>query len=553
MQSDDNKNKVSVPGKKPVLILHIGSPKTGTSALQVCMVKNQKFLVENKIVYSDFHPIHNGHANLTYGLFREFFKNAGMEAEAKGIATELSAQFPADIVNNLKRNFYDNNCHVIVISHEVLFEVISGSDRGASINEQKNYYVMTYFKEIFKDFDIKIVCYLRRQDDYIESMYNQYCKMMDNKRYNNIVNNPPIIKFGEAHLSNIFLASLLNGWINMSYYKTLSQWAEIYGKENIIVRPYEKSQLPHGIEYDFFENILGFTNDLFSRLDLDKDVNVSAKKDIIEYKIAAKLFNELSRQGLVNEQSRLTFDSLNNSSALDYLNENNKKNIVTAKLAEDILEYYKEENEKIAREYLNREDGILFYDKKREEKDDYPGLSLQATLDISRELVLMLKDKEQNLQTELSTVRNHNNSLQTELNNVKTKNDSLQTELNNVKTKNDSLQTELSTVRNHNNSLQTELNNVKTKNDSLQTELSTVRNHNNSLKTELTAAQNHNNSLQTELSTVRNHNNSLQTELEKANYSNFSLQAYINNLHESTSWKITKPFRFVKRLLTRKK
>jgi len=32
-------------------------------------------------------------------------------------------------------------------------------------------------KKRFKGFNIKIICYLRRQDSYIESFYNQYIKL----------------------------------------------------------------------------------------------------------------------------------------------------------------------------------------------------------------------------------------------------------------------------------------------------------------------------------------------------------------------------------------
>ena len=171
--------------------------------------------------------------------------------------------------------------------------------------------------------------------------------------------------------------------LDLGYYTNLSEWAQVYGKENIIIRTYEKSQLPHGIEYDFFVNILGIASDLLSGLDLFKEVNASIKKDIIEYKLSAEIFN-LNQEIL----------ALNDLPALDYLSENNRKNILTAKQSQELLEYYKEDNEKIAREYLGREDGVLFHAQARDIKDDYPGLSLQAALDISRELVYEVRNNE---------------------------------------------------------------------------------------------------------------------------------------------------------------
>jgi hypothetical protein len=377
---------------KPVLILHIGTCKTGTSALQMCLAKNQKLLIENKICYSEFHESNNFHLNLTLSLIREYLQDGAPVDIPLGnipITPALYSRPPADIIDSMKHSFYENNCNTMVISDECLFESTIWWIFPLSLNTEpllngRRDYIMRYFKEAFKEFDIKIVCYLRRQDDYIESLYNQWCKGINTELYNVIFNNPSTdgnkYKIDEDNAPNINMAKFVNSILNIDYYSVLSEWEKIYGKENIILRTYEKSRLPKGVEYDFFTNILNFDNDSFVGLKLYGDINTGFKKDIIEYKMAAQLF-DLSAE----------IYELNDSPALAYLSRNNKKNILTAKQAEEILEYCKESNEKIAKEYLNREDGVLFYDHKREEKDDYPGLSTQAAVDISRELIIQRK------------------------------------------------------------------------------------------------------------------------------------------------------------------
>ncbi|MCL2774803.1 MAG: hypothetical protein FWD71_15870 [Oscillospiraceae bacterium] len=383
--------------KRPTLILHIGTCKTGTSALQMCLAKNQKFLIENKTCYSEFHESNNFHLNLTLALIREYFEKNNIQNGSPvdipigsiPITSALYSQTPADITDRMKHSFYENNCDTMVISDECLFESTIWWIFPRSLNTEhllngRRNYIMRYFKDAFKEFDIKIVCYLRRQDDYIESLYNQWTKGMDAELYNVIFNNPSSdgskYKIGKDNAPNIHMAKFVNGMLNVDYYAILSGWAELYGKENIIVRTYEKSRLPKGIEYDFFTNILGGDDDSLANMKLYEEVNASFKKDIIEYKMAARLFDLPSE----------IYD-LNDSPALAYLSRNNKKNILKAKQAEEILENYKESNERIATEYLHRTDGVLFYDKKREEKDDYQGLSVQAAIDISRELILRLK------------------------------------------------------------------------------------------------------------------------------------------------------------------
>ena len=358
--------------KKPVLFLHIGTHKTGTTALQVCMAKNQKFLMENKICYTEYSETLYNHAHLLANLsneYKELIKNIGV------LFPEYLFQPIENIIERMKTVFYKNKCNIMVMSSE-------------------DFYAHPLFLECLKlyfmEFEIKIICYLRRQDNFIESNHNQVCKVFGNIcYYDDYIKYPLNIKFDDRNIyslkdniSNRILAKIVcDSKIYLKYYTTLSIWAQIYGKENIIVRPYEKSQLSSGIEYDFFTNVLGLDRDVLSELDLNKKINESVKKDIIEYEIATKLFEKMPGD---------VFYELNQNPALAYLAENNKKNILPTKLAEEILEYYKEENEKIAREYLGREDGILFYDKRREEKDDYPGLSLQAAIDISRELIRVI-------------------------------------------------------------------------------------------------------------------------------------------------------------------
>ena len=386
--------------KKPVLYLHIGSPKTGTTALQECLAKNQNFLMQNKICYPPYrkghYKISNAHSDLSRAIMSEYL-------ERNDVVDLKRYEPPISVICNVKNIFKENNSNTLILSCESLFETSgfiewfpdSAYTKPLILGRRK--YTMEYFKETFKEFNIKIVCYLRRQDDYIESLYNQIGKKPCNV-YNEFLYFPENA-FGKREIRGgascdvSFLNKLLNVRF-IDYYKNLCQWAEIYGKENIIVRPYEKSQLPNGIEYDFFTNVLGFKSDLLTELDLYKEVNVSFNKDIIEYKLAAHPFD------MKNE-----LEELNNSPALDYLKQNNKKNILTARQADEILEYYKVGNEKIAREYLNREDGILFYEKRREEKDDYTGLSLQAAIDISRELALIQKNKEQQIKSECDIIK----------------------------------------------------------------------------------------------------------------------------------------------------
>ena len=81
-------------------------------------------------------------------------------------------------------------------------------------------------KKAFSGHAVKIIFYVRRQDDRIESNYNQAVKE---------------ISYRSPHTFTQFLG---NGYKSiLDYYQVLLPWSDAFGRENIIVRCYEKEQL----------------------------------------------------------------------------------------------------------------------------------------------------------------------------------------------------------------------------------------------------------------------------------------------------------------------
>jgi hypothetical protein len=178
--------------------LHIGSPKTGTSSIQGFFSKNRKELfLEHNIIYpnkiGDFSLInvienHNGLLN--------------------------------DNLNILLKK-YEKTDKAIVLSCEAFF-----------LNEWQP----KFFKQIFSQFEIKnfkIICFLKRQDLYIESAWKQWWSK-DN-RYSSI---------------NEFSQK-----VNFDWNFPIKNWFNYFDKDNFVVLPFEKEIIGDNIVY-FFCNIL---------------------------------------------------------------------------------------------------------------------------------------------------------------------------------------------------------------------------------------------------------------------------------------------------------
>jgi hypothetical protein len=108
--------------------------------------------------------------------------------------------------------------------------------------------------------------YVRRQDYLLVAHYNQYLKG----------SNDPTLDF--ERFFETFSPRL-------NTLKILKQWAEIFGEENFIVRPYESVSLPEGIVPDFFHHVLGFQ--VPSSFELPKKdietVNATPSRDYMEF------------------------------------------------------------------------------------------------------------------------------------------------------------------------------------------------------------------------------------------------------------------------------
>ena len=132
------------------------------------------------------------------------------------------------------------------------------------------------------------------------------------------------------------------------YAKLLNSWAESFGPENIIVRPYEKSQFKGGeLIHDFLSifEINNFGNFVFEQ----KEVNPSLSRDQI---ILIKAFHNAGLEEYVDDVIRKPYN----------LNVSGSKYFLSPQERENLIYEFSESNSIVAREFLNRKDGKLFKD-----------------------------------------------------------------------------------------------------------------------------------------------------------------------------------------------
>ncbi len=190
-----------------MLILHIGSPKTGTTALQQFLHSNADALRKAGVNYMTAARTHIAHNPLA-------------QAVPQGKAAELVAQIVEE---------YDANPDMThVVSSEIMFRVV----------------VANGLRGLFPDHiarNTKVICYLRRQDRYAEVLYKQLAK-------NALVPND----------RTSFLAGQIK---KLAFTNFLDVYAEMFGTENIRIKPFDRKAFKDGdIVADFAEDMLGLSD-----------------------------------------------------------------------------------------------------------------------------------------------------------------------------------------------------------------------------------------------------------------------------------------------------
>jgi hypothetical protein len=230
------------------LILHIGSHKTGTTAIQRFLSSNQSALARQ-----GFHQARLGAsitANEIANVIGAGNADAGREFFHRHL--ELARKRGAHTMIVSAENFYAMSLVEAALANRPLDD-FAGRERAA----------VARLKSAIPAgiTDHRVVCYLRRPDRYAESLYNQRIK------YEN---------FAESFDQYLRLVEPA-----LAYNEVASIWSEAFGNENCTFTIYE---LVEGdVREQFARNVLEVAEADFS-FDAGDRVNERLSRDVLEFK-----------------------------------------------------------------------------------------------------------------------------------------------------------------------------------------------------------------------------------------------------------------------------
>ena len=276
------------------LYLHIGTHKTGTSAIQMTLHN-----INDTLKSMDYRWIEE-----SYWLYKRFTPE-----EINGVVSYIESLtlFP-------QRN--------LIFSSE---GYSGGLAHDVAIVEQK----AEILGKILSGFNVKVILYLRRQDQFIESMYSQG------------------IHEGNCYTFEQYINEAID-YKNLDWQKLIDIFALHFGDKNIIVRPYEQNQ--------FYQN--NIINDFFSCIGLKDKIQFSQlpkfNKSYSHRSVRiARYMNSILSTQEEKDQIRSILQNIDTKEVFD------KHVYMKPEKRQEIMKYFEDSNTHVSRNYFHQDHNIF--------------------------------------------------------------------------------------------------------------------------------------------------------------------------------------------------
>lgn len=360
-------------GIMKTLYLHIGTPKTGTTSIQSWIFKNQKAL--------------NKRSFYVPKSFQRYDK-IGIRRNAHFLVGHLGS---SSVPFTKKENaiMYDGLEYVVNFFEQ--YDNIILSDENiwwSSSYDRTNLWDILLENAKQNNYIIKIIVYLRRQDQFLISRYNQLVKVgRTSEKFNEYVINVQTTR-----------SDLLD------YGKRIDGLSALFGKENVIVRRFARDAFYQGDLIADFLQTMGLTYDSDFVAPAEES-NVSLPANLTELK---RMTNSLDN---ITGDEKWYFRNLMFAfrKQCDY---EYPCGLFSPDEARAFLEQYREENERVAAEYIG--DGKPLFHYTVEELPKYSPDNPYITEDLNRffcTAVLSLHQKNEALDKRLDEGSNMQNLL----------------------------------------------------------------------------------------------------------------------------------------------
>lgn len=355
------------------IYLHVGTAKTGTTAIQNFCSENQEVLNQQGYYYPEFTYRYPSASRLRNGHFL-----FGRVHDEDGIRDDKREE---EIFKEGFQKIYEafETYPNIILSDEGLWT--------CGFRDEKN--VWEKIKEEIgeKQIAIKVIVYLRIQDTFLYSWWSQRVK--EGLR-------------GESQLTWERMAEELP-MIQLDYYDMLEKIADYVGKDNIIVRRFDAERFIGGDLYTDFIDALGLTYSEEYHIKSEMR-NISLTRNNNEIKRILNRLPELDADGNAMFRQMLVEQS-------EYQEEDDMYSMFSEEERTVFLTKYHEGNIQIAKEYLGEEELFFPKDGKKKKWNPYDGYMLEDVILFFGSLALRMEQELKEQKTQLKEQKRQINGI----------------------------------------------------------------------------------------------------------------------------------------------
>jgi hypothetical protein len=327
------------------LLIHIGTQKTATTSIQRFCAHNRDLLQSHGYLYPK--------AKINPFVFNFL---AGQLAKGQG---DLVTKY----LQKVRAQAQGKKCHTVIISAESFygmtwfFRDLRGKprDRDYWRNEAR---LIDELRQCCSGYDgIRIACYLRPQDEFASSFYNQLVKNA----------------FG---ISDTFEEFLAKAKPIFDYESTIRVWENIFGAD--FVSPQNFFSCKEEITKDFFEKFL--ETNLFSKMEKKEyRINSRLSRDVLEFK---RIFNKTKPDRSLAYISARCFKKINSN----FTDKPGYQIFAALKFRKNFFSLFEDGNRRLAERH-NMEELPVIVD---EQDSAYPGMLTEKALEVSLRLRIQL-------------------------------------------------------------------------------------------------------------------------------------------------------------------